>query len=179
MGAVVSAFQNKLRRDCINKKESETTDLAKTTLGGKYVDNQLFTNKDILLLPTTDFKTLSEEQKSINTCDKNNVIKPNNTPDNPEDFLLDFFSSINESLDNTIPVKYEESDEMKDDTQYEAKLTTDDPFLPIINLLPRLTQDLETRQRRPDPAWFKRNYTTNDTLKKIYQSNTKSTPIKR
>lgn len=56
---------------------------------------------------------------------------------------------------------------------------SEDFSLPIINLLPRLTEDLDVDQRRPNCAWFRKNYTNVSTIQKIYLTHPQYTPSRR
>jgi hypothetical protein len=96
-----------------------------------------------------------------------------------EDFFQDFLSSlestclIQDSFSKDIGTHLEGGCEDTILNGYE------DSFLPIINLLPRLTEDLAAQQRRPNPAWFKKSYTNTSTVQKIYLPKPKCTPIRR
>jgi hypothetical protein len=101
-----------------------------------------------------------------------------NIQEDPEDFFQDFLSSLETTclLQEHVCAGNENISEGSEDiilNDYE------DSFLPIINLLPRLTQDLAAQQRKPNPAWFKKSYTNISTVQKIYLPKPKCTPIRR
>ena len=190
MGGVVSAIHKgvvfNIKKDFIIQKKGNIKPSEKTELTENEIGNQSFKQKDLTLFSSIQQKTKSKKQinakkkqlkreKSVNEIQKRNE-RNKNSNDNPEDFLHDFFSSINERVDSSDNAEIKDTEGLEYDGDYKDD---DDPYLPIINLLPRLTQDLETIQRRPNSAWFKKNYTNNKTIEKIYQSKEKYSPIKR
>ena len=98
------------------------------------------------------------------------IISPVQEQEDPEDKTTHVTPS---SLKNSVTFAegFLESQRMFDD--YE------DSSMPIINLLPRLTEDLEAGQRRPNPAWFRKSYTNISTVQKIYLTHPKYTPSRR
>ena len=190
MGGVVSAIHKgvvfNIKKDFIIQKEKQIKPSENVEPGGNEIPKPRFKHKDLVLLSSIDLSTKTKRHRNDKKKQRkkdNNISKTKiknernkNSNDNPEDFLHDFFASINEEQDSVHKYEYKETECIEYDSHYKDD---DDPFLPIINLLPRLTQDLETIQRRPNPAWFKKNYTNNKTIEKIYQSKQKDTPMKR
>ena len=131
------------------------------------------------------------------TDDNQGKIQEIQEENSPLNFFHDFFSSLG------IISPVQEQEDPEDKTTHETPLSSlkntvtfaegflespkdtrmfddyEDSLMPIINLLPRLTEDLEAGQRRPNPAWFRKSYTNISTVQKIYLTHPKCTPSRR
>ena len=207
MGLVVSALatgvEQNIGRDFINQVNKNrplgNDDLYNIETSNTRNKNKVFATSTDITIQTETQKQIIYGKKINNTRGrkrKDNAHEQSESKEDPEDFFHDFFSSIDTTLlvseniltdhknsEDTTPAQEHIGTQLKDlseDPEGPGLFNSyDDSFLPIINLLPRLTEDLAALQRRPSPAWFKKSYTNTATVQKIYQPKAKCTPIRR
>ena len=158
--------------------------------------NKLQTEETVITTPVKakDQRNPLKQENEVTEEDKMPMKQDNEEKDTSEQnlgFFKDFFSFLVSSslpeddnadtLENeTAPknsVTFEESKTASDKEELEEE--ENESRLPIINLLPTLTSELESSQRRSDPAWFRRSYTSQAALQKIYLTHPKYTPRRR
>ena len=194
MGGVLSNIAKGLicniERDCI-KQISPPRDKPKVK-GPVKQDDKLLKKTSSL----SDLRIIGTPVNQLNSVSKRSKVGQVSASSysgqtDAEDFFQDFLSSLettcliqehkcsgkeNHSSSETIETYLEEGPKDPIFPDYEDY---EDSLLPIINLLPRLTEDLAAQQRRPNPAWFKKSYTNMSTVQKIYLPKPKCTPIRR
>ena len=171
----VHGNEGKLTKDNINKSQTEETVIT-TPVKAKDQINSLKQEKEVI---EEDKMPMKQEKEEKDSSEQN------------LGFFKDFFSFLvsssmpeddnADSLKNETPPKnsvtFEES--TTDFDKEEIAEEENEGRLPVINLLPTLTSELEFSQRRSDPAWFRRSYTSQAALQKIYLTHPKYTPRRR
>ena len=202
MGGVVSAIARGLvrniERDFV-KQISPSRDKPKDKVARKQEENSAKKTRKEEPASLSDLSIISEpvkhgitvnkhrknkekkDQSSINTVGEVSAsLYPGQTEitKDAEDFFQDFLPS----LETTCLIQEHEcggNENISGGSEDTIFTDYEDSFLPIINLLSRLTEDLAAQQRRPNPAWFKKSYTNTSTVQKIYLPKPKCTPIRR
>ena len=126
-----------------------------------------------------------------------NCIDDEEENDKKLSFFRDFFSTLrisypeteNDIKSNTddrllLSPKHtvtfdDEVTEKTDDVRISNEDLHDNLKFPIINLLPKLTSELEAEQRKCDPAWFRKSYTNLATVQRVYLTHPRYTPVRR
>ena len=100
-----------------------------------------------------------EQEATIGNNSENG--KEDEEEQNTNNILVDFFSSL--GLKTPVPDKVLSLDNV-------AETAPTSPRLPVVSLLPTLTEDLSLGLvgRRSDPGWFRAGYTSTDTVQRVY-----------